>query len=77
MTWINPGHEFERPLRADREHLPIVAEEVDEHYLNEPYRRKLKLIRERFRRAEDVRPSGYADASELMADLEVVDISPR
>ncbi len=76
-TRIDPGHELERSLKADRELLPVVAEEADERYPNEPYRQKLKLMRERLRRVEDVRPNGYADESELLADLEVIDTSLR
>ncbi|KAB1198650.1 MULTISPECIES: phosphoenolpyruvate carboxylase [Haloferax] len=76
-TRIDPGHELERSLKADRELLPVVAEEADERYPDEPYRQKLKLMRERLRRIEDVRPNGYSNASELMADLEVIDGSLR
>ncbi|WP_416840873.1 phosphoenolpyruvate carboxylase [Haloferax sp. DFSO52] len=76
-TRVSPGHELERSLKADRELLPVVADEADERYPDEPYRQKLKLMRERLRRIEDVRPNGYSNASELMADLEVIDGSLR
>jgi phosphoenolpyruvate carboxylase len=74
---LEVGPEFERSLVADRDRLPAVAEETDERYPNEPYRQKLKLMRERLRRVEDVRPGGYTDPDELAADLEVIADSLR
>ncbi|RYJ14409.1 phosphoenolpyruvate carboxylase [Halogeometricum borinquense] len=74
---IDVGAEFERSLIADRERLPVVAEETEERYPEEPYRQKLKLMRERIRRIEDVRPDGYAAHHELLEDLEIIDQSLR
>jgi phosphoenolpyruvate carboxylase len=74
---IDVGHDFERSLVADRKLLPGVARETETRYPNEPYRQKLKLMRERLRRVEDVRPGGYADADELVADLETIAESLR
>jgi phosphoenolpyruvate carboxylase len=74
---IDVGPEFERSLRADRDRLPVVAEETEERYPGEPYRQKLKLMRERIRRIEDVRPNGYGDHEELLEDLSVIDESLR
>ncbi|MFC6824446.1 phosphoenolpyruvate carboxylase [Halopelagius fulvigenes] len=74
---IDTGVEFQRSLAADRERLPGVAVETEERYPDEPYRQKLKLMRERLRRIEDVRPNGYADHHELLEDLEVIDQSLR
>ncbi|MFB6154599.1 MAG: phosphoenolpyruvate carboxylase [Haloferacaceae archaeon] len=68
---------FERSLRADRERLPAVAREAERRYPDEPYRQKLKLMRERLRRVEDVRPDGYADPAALRSDLDVVAESLR
>ncbi|MDS0294429.1 phosphoenolpyruvate carboxylase [Halogeometricum luteum] len=76
-TRVDAGAEFERSLVADRERLPVVAEETEERYPNEPYRQKLKLMRERIRRIEDVRPDGYANHHELLEDLRVIDQSLR
>lgn len=76
-TRIDLGPELERSLKADRELLPVVADEVDERYPDEPYRQKLKLMRERLRRIEDVRPNGYREPQELMDDLAVIDASLR
>jgi phosphoenolpyruvate carboxylase len=74
---LDVGPEFERSLVADRDRLPAVAAETDERYPNEPYRQKLKLMRERLRRVEDVRPGGYADPDDLVADLEIIAASLR
>ncbi|WP_224448929.1 phosphoenolpyruvate carboxylase [Haloprofundus salilacus] len=69
---IDVGAAFEQSLEADRERLPGAAEEATTRYPDEPYRQKLKLMRERLERVEDVRPEGYDDAAELTADLEVI-----
>jgi phosphoenolpyruvate carboxylase len=74
---LDVGPEFERSLVADRERLPSVADETEVRYPDEPYRQKLKLMRERLRRVKDVRPGGYADADEFVADLEVIADSLR
>jgi phosphoenolpyruvate carboxylase len=72
-----PGEAFESRLAADRERLPTVARDVRERYPNEPYRQKLKLMRERIERVGDVREGGYSDAGELQADLEAIAASLR
>jgi phosphoenolpyruvate carboxylase len=77
------SHEFEVPdrfserLAADKERLPGVADEVESRYPDEPYRQKLKLMRERVERVGDVRHGGYTDADELLADLETIAESLR
>ncbi|WP_101294383.1 phosphoenolpyruvate carboxylase [Halegenticoccus soli] len=74
---IETGEAFDERLEADRERLPGVAAEAEERYPDEPYRQKLKLMRERLRRVEDVRPNGYADEGELKEDLESIAESLR
>ncbi|UPW01147.1 phosphoenolpyruvate carboxylase [Halorussus gelatinilyticus] len=64
-------------LEADRERLPGVAEEARERYPDEPYRQKLRLMRERLDRVGDVRPGGYDDADELLADVDALAESLR
>ncbi|MFC5279336.1 phosphoenolpyruvate carboxylase [Halorubrum rubrum] len=59
-------------LAADAERFPTVVEEARERYPDEPYRQKLKLMRERLDRVDDVRPGGYPDGDAFLADLEVV-----
>jgi phosphoenolpyruvate carboxylase len=63
---------FEESLQADRERLPGIAEEATRRYEGEPYRQKLKLMRERLDRVGDVRPGGYEDTSGLQDDLAVL-----
>ena len=63
---------FTERLAADKERLPGIAEAVEERYPGELYRQKLALMRERVDRVGDVRQGGYADADELLADLETI-----
>jgi phosphoenolpyruvate carboxylase len=74
---IQVGERFEKSLAADRERLPGIAEEGAERYPGEPYRQKLKLMRERLERVGDVRPGGYEDVAELQDDLAVLAQSLR
>jgi phosphoenolpyruvate carboxylase len=74
---IEVGERFEKSLAADRELLPGIANEAEERYPGEPYRQKLKLMRERLRRVGDVRPGGYDDTDELESDLNVLAESLR
>ncbi|WP_339105859.1 phosphoenolpyruvate carboxylase [Haloterrigena salinisoli] len=69
---INTGTEFEASLEEDRERLPGSARTAEERYPGEPYRQKLKLMRERLDRVGDVRPGGYDDVEELLDDLAVI-----
>ncbi|PSQ16447.1 phosphoenolpyruvate carboxylase [Halobacteriales archaeon QS_8_69_26] len=66
------GEAFVGSLSADRERLPGVADRVEDRYRGEPYRQKVELMRERLDRVGDVRPGGYADADELLADLDAI-----
>ena len=63
---------FDESLAADAERFPGVAAEAAERYPDEPYRQKLRLMRERLDRVDDVRPGGYADADGLLADLDII-----
>ncbi|APX96527.1 phosphoenolpyruvate carboxylase [Natronorubrum daqingense] len=74
---IDVGEAFEASLEADRERLPGSAQTAETRYPGEPYRQKLKLMRERLERVGDVRPDGYADAGELQTDLEIIAQSLR
>ncbi|KDE59706.1 phosphoenolpyruvate carboxylase [Halostagnicola sp. A56] len=68
---------FEASLETDRERLPGSAQTAETRYPGEPYRQKLKLMRERLDRVGDVRPGGYPDADELLGDLELIATSLR
>ncbi|WP_293030471.1 phosphoenolpyruvate carboxylase [Natronococcus sp.] len=74
---IDVGSEFEASLEDDRELLPGSARTAQDRYPGEPYRQKLKLMRERLARVGDVRPGGYEEVDELLEDLEVVAKSLR
>ncbi|NGM69152.1 phosphoenolpyruvate carboxylase [Natronolimnobius sp. AArcel1] len=69
---IDAGSAFTASLEDDRERLPGSARSAEDRYPGEPYRQKLKLMRERLDRVGDVRPGGYNDADELLTDLEVI-----
>ena len=69
--------EFETRLDADREQLSTVADTAAGRYPEEPYREKLRLMRERLDRIGDVRPGGYDTEGELLADLEAIDADLR
>ncbi|WP_126664473.1 phosphoenolpyruvate carboxylase [Haloterrigena salifodinae] len=69
---IDVGSAFQASLETDRERLPGVTRTAEERYPGEPYRQKLKLMRERLRRVGDVRPGGYEDADALLEDLAVI-----
>ncbi|WP_459194045.1 phosphoenolpyruvate carboxylase [Halosimplex sp. J119] len=74
---IDTGERFDERLEAHRERLPGVASETEERYPNEPYRQKLKLMRESVLRVNDVRSGGYEDESEFLADIETIAESLR
>ncbi len=69
---VDLGEGIERSLEADRERLPTVAEAAADEYHDEPYRQKLRLMCERVERVEDLRPGGYGEVDELLADLETI-----
>jgi len=68
---------FSASLDADFEQFPMITEEAEERYPDEPYRQKLRLMRERLNRIGDVRPGGYESDEQLLEDLETVDASLR
>ena len=68
---------FSASLEAETERFPVIAEETEQRYPDEPYRQKLRYMRERLNRVGDVRPGGYAEDDQLLADLETIDASLR
>ena len=68
---------FQASLEAEMERFPVIAEETEQRYPDEPYRQKLRYMRERLNRVGDVRPGGYEDDDQLLADLETIDASLR
>ncbi|HZQ97374.1 MAG TPA: phosphoenolpyruvate carboxylase [Chloroflexota bacterium] len=63
---------LELSLAADQALIPSFAEQLGDRFANEPYRRKLRFVHERLRRALAGIVGGYRRAEELLADLEVV-----
>ncbi|RQG91601.1 phosphoenolpyruvate carboxylase [Natrarchaeobius halalkaliphilus] len=74
---IDAGSAFQASLERDQERLPGSARTAEERYPGEPYRQKLKFMRERLERVGDVRPGGYDDVEQLLDDLEVIAMSLR
>ncbi|WP_049983537.1 phosphoenolpyruvate carboxylase [Halorubrum sp. BV1] len=66
------GDALTASLAADAERFPTVVEEARERYPDEPYRQKLRLMRERLDRIDDVRPGGYPDSDAFLDDLDVI-----
>ena len=57
--------------------FPEVASQVFRVNAGEPYRQALTLMRERLRAAREDQPAGYANSSELLQDLMLIDQSLR
>ncbi|TYL39371.1 phosphoenolpyruvate carboxylase [Natronococcus pandeyae] len=74
---IDVGPEFEASLETDQERLPGSARTAEDRYPGEPYRQKLKFMRERLARVGDVRPGGYEEVDGLLDDLEIIAKSLR
>ncbi|MDS0221284.1 phosphoenolpyruvate carboxylase [Haloarcula sp. S1AR25-5A] len=68
---------FNERLDRHKSRLPGVASEAEERYPDEPYRQKLRLMRESVIRVSDVRQGGYENEEELLTDLEVIADSLR
>ena len=71
------GDALAESLAADAERFPTVVEEARERYPDEPYRQKLRLMRERLDRVNDVRPGEYPDGDAFLDDLDVIAESLR
>ncbi|GCF12483.1 phosphoenolpyruvate carboxylase [Haloarcula mannanilytica] len=68
---------FNERLDRHKSRLPGIASEAEERYPDEPYRQKLRLMRESVIRVSDVRQGGYENEEELLTDLEVIADSLR
>ena len=69
---IDDGHALQRSIADDRDRMPSVTPDRLEADPDEPYRLKLAYMAERLDRVGDVRPGGYRDPDELLADLDVI-----
>ncbi len=76
-TRLEVGASFERSFARDRAQLVKVADIAEDRHPNEPFRKKLWLMRERLDRVDDVRPGGYDSADGLLEDLETIARSLR
>ncbi|AUG47132.1 phosphoenolpyruvate carboxylase [Haloarcula taiwanensis] len=68
---------FNERLDRHKSRLPGIAAEAEERYPDEPYRQKLRLMRESVIRVSDVRQGGYENEEELLTDLRVIADSLR
>ncbi|EMA23136.1 MULTISPECIES: phosphoenolpyruvate carboxylase [Haloarcula] len=68
---------FNERLDRHKSRLPGIATEAEERYPDEPYRQKLRLMRESVIRVSDVRQGGYENDEELLTDLRVIADSLR
>jgi len=69
---ITTDDTFDDRLEEHKTRLPGVASEAEERYPDEPYRQKLKLMRESVLRVSDVRQGGYEGPEELLKDLRAI-----
>ncbi|WP_313694051.1 phosphoenolpyruvate carboxylase [Halorarum halobium] len=60
---------FDAEVATQRDAAPRPADEADERYPEEPYRRLVSLLRSRLDRVDDLRPGGFDDAEELTVAL--------
>ena len=74
---IDTGERFDERLDAHCTRLPNVAAEARERYPDEPYRQKLKLMRESVLLVDDVRSGGYGSVEEFLDDIEAIAESLR
>ena len=74
---IEVGDRLAERIEARRERLPSRAAAVEEEYPNEPYRQFLLLMRESLSRVSGVRPGGYRDDAEFVADVEALSANLR
>jgi len=74
---IATDEQFDKRLDEHKDRLPGVADEAEERYPHEPYRQKLRLMRESVVRVSDVRQGGYENAEGLLGDLHAIAESLR
>ncbi|WP_020221047.1 phosphoenolpyruvate carboxylase [Halarchaeum acidiphilum] len=67
----------EDSLDRDAERVPSLVSETRERYPDEPLRQKVLVMWRRLARITDVRPGGYDDPEEFLADIDVVEDALR
>jgi phosphoenolpyruvate carboxylase len=76
-TVAEPSPELAASIAEDERALPGYAAELEDRNLDEPYRRKLSFVWRKLRNGLESGELGYASASELADDLDVIDRSLR
>ena len=76
-TIAAPSPELEESIAEDERALPEYTADLEDRNLDEPYRRKLSFVWRKLRNGLEDEGLGYADASELATDLDVIDRSLR
>jgi phosphoenolpyruvate carboxylase len=76
-TIAAPSPELEESIAEDELALPEYTADLEDRNLDEPYRRKLSFVWRKLRNGLEDEGLGYADVSELAADLDVIDRSLR
>ncbi|MFD1512724.1 phosphoenolpyruvate carboxylase [Halomarina rubra] len=71
-TRVDVGDDVLARLERHAETLPGIADQAELRYPDEPYRQLLKLLRERVVRVGSVRPGGYEEPADLLADLDAL-----
>jgi phosphoenolpyruvate carboxylase len=75
-TIAEPSHELAASIAEDELALPEYTAELEDRNLDEPYRRKLSFVWRKLRNGLEG-GQGYASASELADDLDLIDRSLR
>jgi phosphoenolpyruvate carboxylase len=76
-TIAEPSPELTASIAEDELALPAYTAELEDRNLDEPYRRKLSFVWRKLRNGLEGARVGYTSASELAADLDVIDGSLR
>jgi phosphoenolpyruvate carboxylase len=76
-TIAEPSPELTASIAEDELALPEYTAELEDRNLDEPYRRKLSFVWRKLRNGLESGGVDYASASELAADLDVIDRSLR
>jgi phosphoenolpyruvate carboxylase len=76
-TIAEPSPELVASIAQDELALPDYTAELEDRNLDEPYRRKLSFVWRKLRNGLEGGGLGYGSASELAADLDVIDLSLR
>jgi len=74
---IDIGEALAERIERRQTRLPSTAISVESAYPEEPYRQYIMLMRESLARVSGVRPGGYREADEFVADIEALEADLR